>query len=241
MNSIKEITGLLKAVGADEKFIRDYIEGLSALGSGYGRFEVNPEPRYDTGDHPAGFVDAECEFAARHIRNKSPERILDVGSYRGFIIGMLAGYGVTTLDVRGRKSSLENETVITCDAKSIPVPDGSFDAVVSLCALEHFGLGRYGDEFDPDGDVKSFREMIRVLRPGGILVFTTTITAMAPSISFNAHRIYDRPALHSYCAGLAPLEEKYYSLLRKSFCDFDGVTKHPRAWDVYMGCWEKKA
>ncbi len=105
---------------------------------------------------------------------------------------MLAGYKVTTLDVRPRDSRLENETIVTSDAKKLDIPSDSFDMVVSLCTLEHFGLGRYGDEFDLDGDKKAFNEMIRVLKPGGRLVFSTTVTRSTPSLAFNAHRIYDQ-------------------------------------------------
>jgi SAM-dependent methyltransferase len=164
---------------------------------------------------------------------------LDVGSYRHFILGLLAHFPITSIDVRRRKAISRNETVITGDAKKLNLPDHSFDLVSSLCAVEHFGLGRYGDEIDPSADQKAFAEMVRVLKPGGRLVFTTTISRARPSIAFNAHRIYRYEMLHSFCTGLICVEEKFYSHKRQGFCSPEEITADPKGWDVYMGCWEK--
>ena len=202
-------------------------------------FQVFPEPLFESGDHPQNFIDYQCAFAAFHLQRGKPRRTLDIGSYRHFVLGLLAHYAVTTLDVRPRKPTVENETIVTGDAKRLPLPDDSFDLVVSLCALEHFGLGRYGDEFDLDADRKSFSEMIRVLRPGGSLIFTTTITRAAPSIAFNAHRIYDHGMLRELCTGLTCVEERFYSHEKRGFCALEEVTDKPRWWDVYCGCLEK--
>ena len=116
------------------------------------------------------------------IYKSKPANILDIGSYRHFILGLLAHYNVTTVDIRCRKSILENETIVTCDAKALQSSDNYFDAVVSLECLPHLGLLRYGDDFDLDGDIKAFKEMIRVLKPGGLLIFSTAITGGEPSL-----------------------------------------------------------
>jgi SAM-dependent methyltransferase len=47
----------------------------------------------------------------------------------------------------------------------------SFDVVVLLGALEHFGLGFYGDPLDDDGDIQTMRNVARWLRPGGWVYF----------------------------------------------------------------------
>ncbi len=202
-------------------------------------FEIFKEPVAETTVHPENFIDYQCAFAARHIENSKPRTILDVGSYRHFILGLAAYYPITSLDIRPRRPLCKNEVSLTGDAKRINLPDASFDLVLSLCALEHFGLGRYGDEFDPQGDQKAMGEMIRILKPGGILILTTTITRSRPCIAFNAHRIYNLPIIHSFCRGLSRIEENFYSHEKNDFCRLEEVTDKPRWWDVYCGCWRK--
>jgi SAM-dependent methyltransferase len=227
-------------LGSSKAIDREYEENLAQLQKEPGDFYVFEEPLEEEGAHPANFIDFECAFAAGHLRRFRPRRILDVGSYRLFILGLLADHPVTTLDVRSRQPLCANETILIGDAKKINLPDRSFDAVLSLCALEHFGLGRYGDEFDPQADQKAFTEMIRVLKPGGRLIFTTTIHRAQLSIAFNAHRIYTYEMLRSFCSGLTCREEKFYSHRLKGFCSLAEVTNDLRWWDVYCGCWEKK-
>lgn len=211
-------------------------------------FEVYTEERYEAGSHPDSFIDYECAFAsaiiarlARRAHDGAP-RILDIGSYRHFILGLLAGHRVTTIDVRDRTPISENETVVTCDAKKLTLESGSFDIVVSLCGLEHFGLGRYGDDFDLDADRAALAEMIRVLKPGGRLVFSTTITGGKPQIVFNAHRIYDCDMIRAMCDGLVCEDEKFFRLeegLGGALCRREELRAAPEVWDVYLGCWRK--
>lgn len=47
----------------------------------------------------------------------------------------------------------------------------SFDAIVLLGALEHFGLGFYGDPVDEDGDTQAMVNVGRWLRPKGLVYF----------------------------------------------------------------------
>jgi SAM-dependent methyltransferase len=50
-------------------------------------------------------------------------------------------------------------------------PPDSFDWIVLLGALEHFGLGFYGDPIDEDGDTYTMANVARWLRPGGFVYF----------------------------------------------------------------------
>jgi SAM-dependent methyltransferase len=220
-------------------FVKQYNWQLDELRRNSKEFKVFQEFRYDVGSHPQSYIDYECEFATRNLSKRNPTTILDVGSYRIFLLGLLASYKVTTLDVRKRKSSLDNEIVLTSDAKQLNIPSNSFDAIVSLCALEHFGLGRFGDEFDLDADKKAFNEMVRVLKPNGILIFTTTITRSAPSIAFNAHKIYDYKMIRALCEKLELCEETFFSHKMGKFCSLEQVSNLPTVWDVYCGCWIK--
>ena len=223
-----------------EEFVKAYNHNLRELRRNSRGFSISEEIRYDVGTHPENFTDYECAVATYHINRLNPKNILDIGSYRHFILGLLAHFKVTTIDIRDRKTISNNEVVVTGDAKNLDLPDNSFDAVMSLCTLEHLGLGRYGDEFDVDADKKAFQEMIRVLKPGGHLIFTTTITRAQPCLAYNAHRIYSYEMLRAFCDNLICIEEKFYSHRIQGFCSWEEFTTEPNVWDVYCGCWQKK-
>jgi len=234
------LTHASESIEIPAKFRKQYDLRLETLLKESRGFKVFRDFQYDAGDHPQSYMDFECEFAARHLRSSNPATVLDIGSYRLFVLGVLAGYRVTTLDVRPRDSHLENETIVTSDAKQLDIPSDSFDMVVSLCTLEHFGLGRYGDEFDLDGDTKAFNEMVRVLKPGGRLVFSTTVTRSTPSLAFNAHRIYNHGMIRTFCEKLECVEEGFFSNEMGGGCAQEQVTDKPATWDVYCGCWVKR-
>lgn len=215
-----------------------YEEHLAALRRAPMGFRILREPMDDSGAHPHSYIDFECEFAAAQVKALLPREILDIGSYRQFVAGLAAGHTITSLDVRDRPPRVPGETVLTADAKALPLPDGSFDCVVSLCSIEHFGLGRYGDEFDPSADERAAREMARVLRPGGMLILSTTITRGPPTLAFNAHRIYDVARIRELFGSLVPVEEKYFSLAAGP-CEPAHLRDTPGTWDVYCGSFRK--
>jgi hypothetical protein len=64
----------------------------------------------------------------------------------------------------------------------------SCDSLSSLHALEHFGLGRYGDPIDYNGHLKGFENMYNILKSGGAFYFSVPIGEQR--IEFNAHRVF---------------------------------------------------
>lgn len=230
---------LVRVKKAPKEFISDYKIHFRILKENPPNgFKVAKNFFCGIGSHPKNHFDHECEFASEHIFKLKPKDILDIGSYRLLIIGLLGHYQVTTIDVRERVTSLLNETVITCDAKKLNLEKDSFDMVLSLCSLEHFGLGGYGDEFDMQADKKAFSEMKRVLRPGGHLIFTTTMTSSKPSIEFNMYKNYSYEMIREFCDGLKCIEEKFYS---NDISDFVSLRElcTKAGYDVYFGCWQK--
>jgi len=196
--------------------------------------------KHETGPHPMPFQDFECSFAAKHIVSlDNGTSILDVGSYRNFVLGIQTGRKITTLDIRERKPVTENEIVYTGDVRGIDFPDESFDCVVSLCSLEHFGLGRYGDVFDPRADRKAIGEMARMLKSHGLLIISTTIHRGPMTIAFNAHRIYDYLAISEMRGNMVLVEEQMFSKVRGKPCDLSELTDSPFHWDIYCGAWRK--
>ncbi len=204
-------------------------------------FRVFGVPRNDSGSHPENHRNFEQAFAAEVISRVVPKNILDIGSNRFFITGLLSAYKVTTVDIRPRNRNTCNETLLVEDAKELSLPSNSFDLVLSLCSIEHFGLGRYGDALDLDADTLAVKEMIRVLKPGGWLVFSTNIHRAETVIQFNAHRIYSKEHIVSWFADSCSLLcELYCKGPNWRFVPYEQVTNRLGRWNVYCGCWKKR-
>jgi hypothetical protein len=62
------------------------------------------------------------------------------------------------------------------------------DSLSSLHAIEHFGLGRYGDIIDIDGHLKAINNLYEMLKPNGKFYFSVPIGKQR--IEFNAHRVF---------------------------------------------------
>jgi SAM-dependent methyltransferase len=204
-----------------------------------GAWTVREELRDDSRPHPVSYIDFECEFASAEIARIDPDRIFDIGSYRHWLLGVMSGRRAITLDVRERETRLANETAITADVRDMDLPDETFDMVVSLHTIEHFGLGRYGDPFDMEGCRKGIGQIIRVLRPGGRLVFSVPVTRGAPCVAFNSHRIFTRDLIWEWFAPLLPEREAFIKKRPGRWCAWEEVTDEPGNWDVYIGCYRK--
>jgi SAM-dependent methyltransferase len=88
---------------------------------------------------------------------------------------------------------------------NLPFDDNSIESLSSLCVIEHIGLGRYGDPFDPLGSVRAGRELSRVLLPGGNLYVSLPVGLETKTI-FNAHRIFTTTDAIALFPGLQLLE-----------------------------------
>ena len=121
----------------------------------------------------------EIELVCRETSAGAPWRILDIGTgnnplplywaAQGHHAVMLDGslYGVSALEATRRRMEEDGKILdvgwVAGDALHLPLRDGIFDCVTSICAVEHI---------PGDGDVQAVREMFRVLRPGGRAIIT---------------------------------------------------------------------
>jgi SAM-dependent methyltransferase len=129
-------------------------------------------------------------WAARKIFARKPARHVDVGSrVDGFVAHLLVFMPVEVIDIRGLSSDVDGLSFVQADATNLAgFADGSVDSISSLHAVEHFGLGRYGDPIDPQGWRHAMTALARVLAPGGRLYFSVPIGR--ERLVFNAHRIF---------------------------------------------------
>lgn len=128
---------------------------------------------------------------AKLVLAADPPRHVDVGSrIDGFIAHLLMFRSVEVVDVRPLESTIEGLTFVQGDGTTMDgFADGSIPSLSSLHAVEHFGLGRYGDPLDPEGSAKALAAFERVLAPGGRLYLSVPVGRRR--IDFNAHRVFD--------------------------------------------------
>ena len=107
----------------------------------------------------------------------------------GFIAHLLSFRDVEVLDIRDLKSRVRGLTFRQADLMSdAQIPIAPAESVSCLHALEHFGLGRYGDPLDPAGWRKGLRRLGELVGLGGYLYLGVPIGA--PAVEFNAQRIF---------------------------------------------------
>ena len=127
-------------------------------------------------------------WAARRVFDAAPSEHVDVGSrVDGFVAHLLSFRAVTVMDLRPLDGGDSRLRFLQADIRSLPQPDRSVESLSCLHAIEHVGLGRYGDGIDPQGHISAMRELQRVVADGGRLYLSTPIGR--ERLEFNAHRI----------------------------------------------------
>lgn len=80
-------------------------------------------------------------------------------------------------------------------------PPESFDAIVSLSAIEHFGLGHYSkDPVDTDGDSVIVANCWRWLKPEGWFYFDVPYDPTGYRVAGTEYRVYDDDAIYDRLA-----------------------------------------
>ncbi|MFC0036925.1 class I SAM-dependent methyltransferase [Actinomadura rayongensis] len=112
------------------------------------------------------------DWMGRDLRGR---RVLDVAGGDGYWAGLTRKRGAqaVSIDLARKKmvygaALAHAPALIECDALRLPFADGSFDAILSVCAIEHFDDG--GTSLD---------EMARVLKPGGQIFMSADVLSRA--------------------------------------------------------------
>lgn len=142
----------------------------------------------------------EYPFVYQHLRAVAGP-VLDIGSVHSRLPIALAsrGHRVVGLDFLPYSYRHPNLWVVRADAIRCPFAAGTFDAVLAVSAVEHIGLGHYGDPAGGGGDRETVREIARILRQGGRALLTVPY---GRAFTDDSMRVYNATRL---CELLAPL------------------------------------
>lgn len=127
-------------------------------------------------------------WAARILAQTKPVEHVDIASSLYFVTSTSAFVPIRFYDYRPADLDLSNVSSDRADLLALPFADNSIESLSCMHVVEHVGLGRYGDELAPTGDLQAMAELQRVLAAGGDLLFVVPVGK--PRVCFNAHRIY---------------------------------------------------
>jgi SAM-dependent methyltransferase len=128
-------------------------------------------------------------WALTKLAEFQPELHHDVGSrYDGFVGQATALCDVISYDIRPPSFRLPRFEFRYGNILDLPLKDESVRSLSCLHVAEHIGLGRFGDELEPEGTARALRELSRVLESGGQLLFSMPIGR--ERVCFNAQRIW---------------------------------------------------
>lgn len=146
-------------------------------------------------------------LVASLIHDAHPERHIDVGSrIDGFVAHVAAFRTIEVIDFRPL-ASCGHERIKFMQADLMSLDRQLYeitDSLSCLHALEHFGLGRYGDPINPSGHLTGFNNLHKMLKNEGRLYISVPIGEN--SVHFNAHRVFDPREILKWSNGLFKLE-----------------------------------
>lgn len=196
-----------------------YIRDLFHFRSTYkGRFEILPclHDWYEEGGSTKNEYFWQDLIVARKIFEAKPKKHVDIGSrVDGFVAHVASFREVEVIDVRPITSQIPGISFIVADlmkAIAMPGAEGGYcDSLSCLHAIEHFGLGRYGDPIDPQGYERGIRNMALLLKPEGTFYLSTPIGL--ERVEFNANRVFD-PRTIIACAESNGLQLQELTVIR---------------------------
>lgn len=156
-------------------------------------------------------------LVATFINSAKPIRHIDIGSrIDGFVAHVASFREIEVLDIRpltdvGHPNIKFMQADLMSENKDA---EAIADSVSCLHALEHFGLGRYGDPIDPQGHIKAFNNLCKMLKQHGTLYISFPI-GQENSVFFNANRSFHPRELLVWAKGIL-------ELVRFDFVDDEG-------------------
>ena len=144
-------------------------------------------------------------LVARAIHVANPVKHVDIGSrVDGFVAHVASFRECEVFDVRPISTAVpgvvfRQADLMNTDSLPLTAGGGYCDSLSCLHALEHFGLGRYGDPVNPLGYQSGMANMVKLLQPGGTFYLSTPIGQ--ERVEFNANWVFDPRSIVSCAEG----------------------------------------
>ena len=173
-------------------------------------------------------------FVAQQIFKHNPVRHIDIGSLvDGFVAHVAAFREIEIWDIRTIDSKVHNMHFFQADLMQLPIElVNSADSISSLHAIEHFGLGRYGDPIDYFGYQKAIENIHSILKDKGRFYFSVPIGPQR--IEYNAHRVFSLSYLFEYLSNYFDIE--YLSIVDDKGDFHKHIKITDEAIDTNYGC-----
>jgi len=151
-----------------------------------------------------GGPDWDTDWFFRRFRQGPPKDIVEIGADDEPIAPILVnrGFKVTGYDLRKKGTMDPTFDFHLEDFVKASIPLQSYDIVISISTIEHFGIAyfQYGGPKDDFYDVKACRKIYDILRPGGRF-YVTVPYGKTPLMSGADWRIYDSQAFQERIVG----------------------------------------
>ncbi len=156
-------------------------------------------------------------YIAQKIFLQKPLKHVDVASrIDGFVAHVASYREIEVFDIRPLDVSIKNIIFKQADITSLNKELENYcDSLSSLHAIEHIGLGRYGDNIDPLGYEKAIESLFRILKPNGTLYFSLPIGEQR--VEFNSQRVFSLKHLQNLL-----VDSGKFTISDFSFVDDDG-------------------
>lgn len=186
---------LSKLLKAMPSFLKEYRELKRQVTDGRGDFPfckfypcIEDRPQ-ESGTASGHYFHQDLLVAAKIFKN-NPVKHADIGSrVDGFISHVASFREIEVFDIRKLTIQIDNIVFKQVDMMDPQLNLTNYcDSLSCLHALEHFGLGRYGDRIDYEGHLKGWQNIYNVLKSKGKLYFSVPIGKQR--IEFNAHRVF---------------------------------------------------
>ena len=234
MNMQRRVYQLSRRWGFDPLLTVRNLAGLIKTRKSISQYEKQRKSSPDPSDFPqgkkhliytdrfenAGAIDGhyfiQDLLVARAIFDAKPIRHVDIGSrLDGFVAHVASFREIEVIDIRPLNIEIPGIRFIQMDLMApVTLPGKPIDSISCLHALEHFGLGRYGDEIDYYGWEKGLENIACLLSPGGYF-YLSLPTGMKQHVNFKAHRVFSIPFLELKLS-------KYFEVEYLAFIDDTG-------------------